>query len=195
MGGGTRSKDLLDIAKELWGYLIHNHYSLITHYSPQIIVEYLPSALNYQADWESRNYFLDWKSDQKFFSQTLKVQGAPQIDRFASRLNHQLPNYMPQQPDLGNCAVDWRNLCDAFLPFCLIVKIFAKARKKITHLLIITPPRQIQQWFAALSSMSVTYSILLPKLKTFLCYPQDHTHLLVANGQLQLVTQKVSGGL
>ena len=34
MGGGTRSKDLLGIAKELWGYLIHNHYSLITYYFP-----------------------------------------------------------------------------------------------------------------------------------------------------------------
>ena len=44
---GYRSKDLLDIAKEIWDYLIPNHIT--------ITAEYLPSALHYQTDWQSSN--------------------------------------------------------------------------------------------------------------------------------------------
>lgn len=73
----------------------------------------------------------DWKLEPKFFLQTLKIRGPPQIDLFVSPLNHQLPKNSPQQPGLGICAVDflqhsWRELCGyAFPPFCLIKKVLA----------------------------------------------------------------------
>ena len=120
--GGTRSPELLQVAKEIWDYLLANGIA--------VTAEYLPSSLNIQADWQSRNHrdSSDWKLNPKIFPQIVKIRGIPQIDLFASRLNHQLPKYMSWHPDPGSCAVDslqhsWRNLYGyAFPPFCLIVK-------------------------------------------------------------------------
>ena len=137
--GGTRSPELLQVAKEIWDYLLANRIA--------VTAEYLPSSLNIQADWQSRNHkdSSDWKLNPKIFSQIVKIRGIPQIDLFASRLNHQLPKYMSWHPDPGSCAVDslqhpWRNLYRyAFPPFCLIGKILAKVRKDQSLLLIVIP--------------------------------------------------------
>ena len=45
--GGTQSLELLKISDSIWHYLL-SHGIIIT-------AEYLPSKLNVQADWESRN--------------------------------------------------------------------------------------------------------------------------------------------
>ena len=41
--GGNRSPELLQIAKEIWDYLLANGLA--------VTAEYLPSSLNIQADW------------------------------------------------------------------------------------------------------------------------------------------------
>ena len=128
----------------------------------------------------------DWKLNFKIFSQIVKIRGIPQIDLFASRLNHQLPKYMPWHPEPGSCAVDslqhsWRNLCKyAFPPFCLIGKVLAKVRKDQSLLLIVTPGWQTQYavWYAALVTMSVQHPIILPNLTTLLQGPLGQKHPL-----------------
>ena len=42
-GGGTRSPKLLQVAKEIWDYLLADGIA--------VTIEYLPSSLNIQADW------------------------------------------------------------------------------------------------------------------------------------------------
>ena len=76
--GGTRSPELLQVAKEIWTYLLANGIA--------VTAEYLPSSLNIQADWQSRNHrdSSDWKLNPKIFSQIVKIRGIPQIDLFAS---------------------------------------------------------------------------------------------------------------
>ena len=83
--GGTRSKEL---AKNLLANRI------------AAIEEYLPSSLNIQADWQSRNHkdSSHSKLNPKIFSQIVKIRGIPQIDLFASQLSHQLPKYMSWHP-------------------------------------------------------------------------------------------------
>ena len=116
-GRGTRSPELLQVAKEIWDYLLANGIA--------VTAEYLPSSQNSQADWQSRDHrdSSDWKLNHKILSQIVKIRGIPQIDLFATRRNHQLPKYMSWHPDPGNCAVDslqhsWRNLDGyAFSPF------------------------------------------------------------------------------
>ena len=60
---GTHNKELLHISKSIWSYLL----------SKQIAVsaEYLPSALNVHADWESQNAKdnSDWKLDVSVFQE------------------------------------------------------------------------------------------------------------------------------
>ena len=68
-----------------------------------IKAEYLPSSLNVQADWESRNHkdSSNWKLNPHMFSQSVNIRCVPQIDLFASRLNNQLSKYMfwhPEEP-------------------------------------------------------------------------------------------------
>ena len=162
--GETRSPELLQVAKEIWGYLLGNGIA--------VTPEYLPSILNIQADWQSRNHrdLSDWKLNTKIFYQIVKIIGIPQIDLFASWLNHQLPKYMSWHPGLGSCAVDslqhsWRILyACAFPPYCLIGKVLAKVSKDQSLLLIVTPTWQTQPWYAALLAMSVQhYSVLRGK--------------------------------
>ena len=53
-----------------------------------ITVEYLPNALNYQADWLSRSHLRKSSAvvgnQIQFFSQVLKTRGVPQVDLFTS---------------------------------------------------------------------------------------------------------------
>ena len=192
-GGLARSQELLQVAKEIWDYLLANRIAITT--------EYLPSSLNIQADWQSRNHkdSSDWKLNPKIFSQIVKIRGIPQIDLFASRLNHQLPKYMSWHPDQGSSAVDslqhsWRNLYEyAFPPFYLIGKVIAKVRKDQSLLLIITPAWQTQPWHVASLSMSVQHPIILSNLNTLLQGPQGQKHPLQEENQLCLVAWKVSG--
>ena len=69
---------LLQVTKEIWDYLLANGIA--------VTAEYLPSSLNIQADWQSRNHrdSSDWKLNPKIFSQIVKIRGIPQIDLFAS---------------------------------------------------------------------------------------------------------------
>ena len=72
------SPELRQVAKEIWDYLLANGIA--------VTAEYLPSSLNIQADWQSRNHrdSSDWKLNPKIFSQIVKIRGIPQIDLFAS---------------------------------------------------------------------------------------------------------------
>ena len=47
MGGGTKNKYLIELAKEIWKYLLHHGIT--------ITAEYLPSSMNVEGDWQSRN--------------------------------------------------------------------------------------------------------------------------------------------
>ena len=97
---GTHSSQLLNISKEIWKYLLDK----------QIIItaEYLSSKLNVRADWESRNCrdMSDWKLDWGIFQKITRVRGFPEIDLFASRLCHQLPEYISWKPDPISIGTD-----------------------------------------------------------------------------------------
>ena len=97
---GTRSPQLLKISKSIWNYLL-SHQITIT-------AEYIPSRLNVRADWDSRNATdsSDRKLHQKVYLKVTKPLGTPAVDRFASRLCHQLPQYMAWKPDPDSFAAD-----------------------------------------------------------------------------------------
>ena len=69
----TRSQELLQVAWEIWDYLLANQIA--------VTAEYIPSSLNIQADWQSRNHkdSSNWKLNPKMFSQIVKIRGIPQI--------------------------------------------------------------------------------------------------------------------
>ena len=91
--GGTQNRCMTDIAKKIWEYLLQ--------YEITITAEYLPSALNQVADWESRHVkdSTDWKLDPNISSDLCRLRGHPEMDLFASRLSNQLPQYMSLKQD------------------------------------------------------------------------------------------------
>ena len=118
--GGTCSSQILKISKSIWNYRL-SHQITIT-------AEYLPNRLNVRADQESRNAtdLSDWKLDQKVYLKIIKLLGTPTVDLFASRLCHQLPQYMAWKSDPNNFSKDsmqqdWNKMFGfAFPPFSLI---------------------------------------------------------------------------
>ena len=104
-------------SKETWEVLLKKNIT--------ISAEYLPSALSKEADWDSS----DWKLRPLIFQRIKSRFSHPQIDMLASRLCHQLENYLPWRPDPQSKGVDamqqnWPvqlvHILYAFPPFSLI---------------------------------------------------------------------------
>ena len=156
--GGTHNRELLHISKSIWSYLL----------SKQIVMsaEYLLSALNVHADWESRNAKnnSEWKLDVSIFEEVVTHMGQPTLDLLASRPGHQLPQCIARKPQPSSIATNaFLHPCDreysfAFPPFSLISWVLRKIlQEKIDHLIIVTPRWQIQSWYAQLLKMSVSH--------------------------------------
>ena len=82
---GTHDRELLHISKSIWSYLLSKQIAMSA--------EYLPSALNVHADWESRNAKdnSEWKLDVLVFQEIVTHMRQPALNLFASKLCHQLP--------------------------------------------------------------------------------------------------------
>ena len=86
--GGTHNKVLSDESKEIWCYLLAKGIT--------ITAEYLPGALNKEANFQSRALrdSSEWKLDYKVFQTMCRRRELPDIDLFASRISHQVPTYI-----------------------------------------------------------------------------------------------------
>ena len=91
--GGTKNKYLIELAKEIWKYLLHHGIT--------ITAEYLPSSMNVEADWQSRNAKdnSELKILIQVFQRISQIKGKPEMDLFASRLSAQVPQYLAWKPD------------------------------------------------------------------------------------------------
>ena len=74
----TKNKYLIELAKEIWKYLLHHGIT--------IVAEYLPSSMNMEADWQSRNSkdHSEWKLCPQVFQGICQSKGKPEMDLFAS---------------------------------------------------------------------------------------------------------------
>ena len=90
---GTKNKYLIELAKEIWKYLLHHGIT--------ITAEYLPSSMNVEADWQSRNAKdnSELKILIQVFQRICQIKGKPEMDLFASRLSAQVPQYLAWKPD------------------------------------------------------------------------------------------------
>ena len=121
--GGTKSVPLMKRTKNIWQFLLSKGLNLTA--------EYLPTDLNTEADYESRNVqdWTEWKLCQAVFQKVCLRFGHPDIDLFASRVSHQIPTYMSLKLDPTCLAVDamqqdWTHYYPyAFPPFNLIGRV------------------------------------------------------------------------
>lgn len=102
------------------------------------------------------NDHTEWMLDQKIFNDIIARYGTPDIDLFASRLNHQLPRYVAWEPDPGAEAIDafsidWGGMFFyAFPPFCLVGRCLQKIMQDFASGILVVPNWRTQPWFPLL---------------------------------------------
>ena len=115
-----------DIALDIWQWAAERQI--------WVSAAHIPESKNVVADKSSRMFerSSEWKLRERVFKQIVSTFGKPDIDLFASRINHQLSNYISWRPNPGAKSVDAFSInCSStynycFPPFSIILKVFQK---------------------------------------------------------------------
>ena len=180
--GGSRSIQCEDLAKEIWEFCEIREI--------WIIATYIPGNENEEADFMSRNFTdnTEWSLNQHIFDKICDTWGTPQVDLFASRLNHKLCNYVSWVKD--PCAlysdaftVDWDewDLIYLFPPFSLVSKCLRRIRRTSATVILVVPEWSGQPWFAQLHRPLVKDMLRFPTREGNLVPPSDHLSQFMIN--------------
>ena len=191
--GRPTNPSLITLTKEMWSFLTQKGITLTA--------EYIPSVLNKEADFESRNAtdWSDWKLKRQVFNQLARVWGTPEIDLFASRTSHQLKTYFSWRPDPNCLAIDaltqnWgRNLTYAFPPFSLIGRCLEKVKNSQATVTLIAPIWTTQPWYPVLLGMLTSNPRRIEMQRDTLTHPSGEVHPLILNQTLHLAAWKITG--
>ena len=148
MGGKTTLCN--KITRQIWDWCLQRNV--------WISAAYLTSKENKEADEQSRisHSNAEWKLNPDIFNLITKLWGTPDIDLFASRLNHQVNKYCAWKPDPFCMSVDaflheWGNDYNyIFPPFSLVGKVLQKIEQDKATAILICPLWLTQSWFSKL---------------------------------------------
>ena len=142
---------------------------------------HIPGRLNVVADKLSRMGQViqtEWSLLTEVFRDLCQVWHLPQVDLFATRLNHKLPQYVSPVPDSSAWAVDalslqWGNLDPyMFPPTALLGKVVSKLRDQpCRRVILIAPGWPRMSWFWDLVLLSAQVPIALPQRPDLLTQP------------------------
>ena len=190
--GGSQSPKLNSLAREIWLWCICRGIWLS--------IAYLPGMQNTIADFASRHFHddIEWQLHPGIFKRITQRIFVPDIDLFASRLNHQVDRYVAWHPDSGAAYIDafslnWRAFkFYAFPPFCLISKVLTKIQYDKADGILIVPLWQTQPWFPKMLKLLVQSPVILPRQSDLLSLSySDRMHPL--RDRLRLVACHLSG--
>ena len=153
--GGTHSLQLNELTREIWLWCLNRKIWLS--------VSFLPGIENVGADFASRQFHedIEGKLHPDVFRKIINIFMKPNIDMFASRLNHQIHPYVSCKPDTSafhNDAftLDWSNYkVYAFPPFCLIGKVLTKIEYDQSTAILIAPLWHTQAWYPKMLKLLV----------------------------------------
>lgn len=187
--GGTVSTVCNDLALEIWSWCFeHKLWLSITH---------IPGKSNVEADFGSRqlvNKDTEWALNEEVFEMLVQCWGRPELDLFASRLNHKLPKYVAWRPDPHAFHIDaftmsWEDIYSyAFPPFSLLAKVLQKLTEDQSEAMVVLPDWPSAAWFSLIPHLVVDFPILLPKMHRLLTQG-NRTHRL----QSRLLACRLSG--
>ena len=161
--GGTHSQNLSNLAIELWNYALNRNLIISAIHTP--------GKLNVLADHKSRilNDSIEWMLNPRIFRGVVARLGRPDIDLFASRVNHQIPEFVSWRPEPNAVATDafnltWNyNLSYLFPPFSLIPLCLKKIQRDQAECILIAPVWKSRPWYPILLSMLSHQPLLLPQ--------------------------------
>ena len=178
--GGTHSPSLSLQALEIW--------SLLLSKGSWVTARHLPGVLNVEADTASRefNTRTEWTLNNRVFREITHRYYVPEIDLFASRLNHQVPNYVSRHPDPGAVVVDafrmdwshWKSFIHP--PVVLLSRVLQKVRNDRATALLVAPDWPGQSWYPEILLMLSGAPFQLPRERSLLSLPFEPgaVHLL-----------------
>ena len=171
--GGMRSGPLCAL---LWRILTWCSQRQVT-----LKARHIPGRLNVIADKLSRlsqTIQTEWSLLPEIFQKLCSKWHRPQIDLFATRFNHKLPQFVSPVPDSLAVAVDaltlpWEELdAYAFPPTAILGKVVEKLQDSpCKRLILIAPGWPNMPWFWDLVSMSSQVPLSLPNLPNLLTQP------------------------
>jgi ribonuclease HI len=189
--GGTKSPSLNGLSRTLWEWCISR--------SLQVTAQHVPGTANVIADQLSRTIdnHLEWSlNDEIYQSVICRMDFAPDIDLFASRLNAKTNKFVSWHPEPGAVTYDaftmsWANVqCYAFPPFSLLPRVLAKILKDQAMVLLIAPVWPTQTWYPLLLRLLADVPFLLPRSERL---PHDQRQLHPLRDTLELAGWKLSG--
>ena len=163
------------LSKEIWQYLLTRKIT--------ITAKYLPGSMNEEADKESRQIrdSSEWKLNSNIFMKLCQVRRTLEMDLFASRVSHQLLQYIswkiyPFRQDRDAFQISWAHKFVYTFPlFAPIRRVLQKVNQGQCLMLIITPTMARPTIVSRSSKMSVKSSVFLPALKDLLKDPAIHS--------------------
>ena len=132
---------------------------------------HIPGCLNVITDSLSRSTEIQstvWSPHPWVFKRICTKWFTPQVDLFATRLNHKLPLYVSPVPDQNAWNIDalnisWSSLVAyAYPPTALLPKVIQKVRQYNCLLILIAPGWPGMPWFWDLVHLSVEIPLQLP---------------------------------
>ena len=171
--GGMRSGPLCAL---LWRILTWCSQRQVT-----LNARHIPGRLNVIADKLSRlgqTIQTEWSLLPEVFQTLCQRWHRPQIDLFATRFNHKLPQFVSPVPDSLAVTVDaltlpWEDLdAYAFPPTAILGKVVEKLIYSLCkRIILIAPGWPNMAWFWDLVNMSSQVPISLPNLPNLLTQP------------------------
>ncbi|CAG2220358.1 unnamed protein product [Mytilus edulis] len=136
-----------------------------------LVVRHIAGHLNILADTLSRSLApvnTEWELLQVVFKAVTLHWGSPQIDLFATSLNHKLLTFVSPVPDPKSFAVDamslsWKGMFGyAFPPFRFLSPVLQKIAGENCKIIVIAPAWPKQSWFPDLLRLSCACPLVLP---------------------------------
>ena len=191
--GSSRSVSCNAIIFEIWEWVEkHNIWITAAHTS---------GKQNVEAGKESRRKNekdKEWMLNREVFKQIIKqCDMYPKIDLFASRLNTQLPVFVPYRPDpdakiIDAFSIKWTESFYAFPPFSIIGRVVQKITLEESTGLLIVPFWPTQPWYSSLLKILIGVPTILPCRKDLLIHlTEKSTHPIWQ--RLTLLVCPVSG--
>ena len=171
--GGTRSWDMFALTWHLFAFCHKNKVVLSARH--------VPGDMNLVADQLSRSQqtlHTEWSLHPQIFRWLSQIDFQPQIDLFATRFNHKLPQYVSPVPDPKALAIDalemnWSGLLLYSFPptaLCpLVVKKFINSQS--CRMLLVAPLRETEEWLQDLLALSIRRPVALPLKENLLKQP------------------------
>jgi len=179
-------------------------YSLVVPLGITLQAVHRPGVDNVLADFLSRTRPdpTEWSLDKVSTSRLFRMWGTPQVDSFASHLNHHLPVWFGRTHHQEAAASDallqsWTGLyIYAFPPFALLQRVLLKIKGDHPEaVVLIAPTWPRRSWFHLLLQMACEVPLLLPLKLGLLSQilPQKGTLFHPDLKSLRLAAWKLSG--